>query len=61
MIHGFGAWHKDGARFSLTANDRDPAHYDISVQELATGARTRLHEGRHEIDRRPPGTRTAIG
>ncbi len=49
VIHGFGAWHKDGARFSLTANDRDPAHYDILIQDLATGARTRLHEGRHEM------------
>jgi len=48
VIHGFGAWHKDGARFSLSANDRDPAHYDILVQSLA-GERTRLHEGRHEM------------
>jgi dipeptidyl aminopeptidase/acylaminoacyl peptidase len=49
VVHGFGAWHPDGARFSLTANDRDEAHYDVLVQDLATGARTRLHEGRHEV------------
>ncbi|MBV8913556.1 MAG: S9 family peptidase [Acetobacteraceae bacterium] len=48
VIHGFGAWHPDGTRFSLTANDRDEAHYDILVQDLATGTRTRVHEGRHE-------------
>ncbi len=48
VIHGFGAWHKDGDRFSLTANDRDPAHVDVLVQDLATGTRTRLHEGHHE-------------
>ncbi len=48
-IHGFGAWHKDGARFSLSANDREIAHEDILVQDLATGQRTRLHHGRHEI------------
>ena len=49
IIHGFGAWHPDGTRFSLTANDRDEAHYDILVQDLATGERTRLLEGRHEM------------
>ena len=53
VIHGFGAWSKDGARFSLTANDRDPAHYDILLQDLATGARQRLHEGRHEMTAGP--------
>jgi len=49
VIHGFGAWHPDGTRFSLTANDRDEAHYDILVQDLASGERTRIHEGRHEM------------
>ena len=48
VIHGFGAWSPDGGQFSLTANDRDAAHYDILVLDPATGARTRLHEGTHE-------------
>ena len=48
-IHGFGAWHKDGARFSFSANDQDESRQDILVQDLATGERTRLHQGRHEV------------
>jgi len=48
VIHGFGAWSPDGTRISLTANDRDAAHFDILVQDVATGARTRLHHGTHE-------------
>ncbi len=53
VIHGAGAWSKDGTRFSLTANDRDPAHYDILLQDIATGARQRVHEGRHEVTAGP--------
>ena len=49
VIHGFGAWHPDGARISLTANDRDPAHFDVLVQDLATGQRSLVHQGTHEI------------
>ena len=44
-IHDFGAWSADGARIAYAANDRDERFYDISVMELATGARTRLLEG----------------
>ena len=53
VIHGFGAWSKDGASFSLTANDRDPAHYDILLQDVAAGTRKRVHEGRHEVTAGP--------
>lgn len=53
VIHGFGAWSRDGARFSLTANDRDPAHYDILLQDIAAGTRERLYEGRHEVTAGP--------
>lgn len=48
IIHHFGAWHPDGTTITLTANDRDQAHCDILSLNLATGARQRLHEGRHE-------------
>ena len=48
VIHGMGAWSPDGTRISLTANDRDPAHFDVLTMDLATGARTRLMQGRHE-------------
>jgi dipeptidyl aminopeptidase/acylaminoacyl peptidase len=44
-IHDFGAWSADGARIAYAANDRDERVYDISVMDLATGARTRLLEG----------------
>src|SRR5262249_41504272 len=35
----------DGARIAYAANDRDKRFYDISVMDLASGARTRLLEG----------------
>ncbi|SDR16043.1 Dipeptidyl aminopeptidase/acylaminoacyl peptidase [Rhizobiales bacterium GAS191] len=44
-IHDFGAWSADGARIAYAANDRDERFYDISVMDLASGARTRLLEG----------------
>jgi dipeptidyl aminopeptidase/acylaminoacyl peptidase len=44
-IHDFGAWSADGARIAFAANDRDERFYDISVMDLATGARKRLLEG----------------
>lgn len=53
VIHGFGAWQKDGTGFSLTANDRDPAHYDVLIQAIPSGTRQRLLEGRHEMTAGP--------
>lgn len=48
VIHGLGAWSPDGARVSFTANDRDEAHFDLVVMDVASGARARLAEGVHE-------------
>ena len=48
VIHGIGAWSADGARISLTANDRDPAHFDVLTMDVATGERVRAMEGTHE-------------
>jgi len=48
VVHGLGAWSADGARISLTANDREPAHYDVLSLDVASGVRTRLFEGTHE-------------
>ena len=48
VIHGMGAWAPQGDRIAYTANDRDPAHFDVLVMELATGTTTRLFEGTHE-------------
>ena len=60
VIHHMGAWHPDGMQISITANDRDPAHFDVLTLDLATGAQTRLHHGRHETKAgpwHPNGTR----
>ncbi len=48
VIHGLGSISPDGTRLAFTANDRDEAHFDILLMDLATGARTRVHHGRHE-------------
>ena len=48
VIYGMGAWSSDGVRISLTANDRDAAHFDVLAMEVATGERVRLMEGTHE-------------
>lgn len=48
VIHGFGSWSPDGSRISLTANDRDVAHFDVLVMDPVTGERTRLFQGTHE-------------
>ncbi len=49
VIHGFGAWSPDGSRISLTANDRDEAHFDVLLMDPATGELTRLLHGTHEV------------
>lgn len=48
VIHGLGAWTPDGQRLGITANDRDPAHFDILALDTTTGHRDRLLEGAHE-------------
>ena len=48
VVHGLGAWSPDGARLSITANDRDEAHFDVLMLDVATGERARLFEGTHE-------------
>ena len=48
VVHGMGAWSPDGTRISFTANDRDPAHFDVLVMELASGRRERLFAGTNE-------------
>ena len=48
VIHGLGAWSPDGNRISLTANDRNEAHFDFLIMDLATGECIRLFPGTHE-------------
>ena len=49
MIHDFGGWSPDGARIAYTANDRDEAHFDVYVQDVASGARQRVYEGHNQV------------
>ena len=48
VIHGMGAWSPDGERISFTANDRDPAHFDVLEFNIDSNYATRLMEGTHE-------------
>jgi len=62
VIHGFGAWSPDGSRISLTANDRDEAHFDILLMDPTTGERACLFQGTHEataVAWHPSGDRLA--
>jgi dipeptidyl aminopeptidase/acylaminoacyl peptidase len=45
VIHDFGGWSPDGARIAFAANERDEAHFDVYVQDLASGARRRVFDG----------------
>ncbi|HEX4171764.1 MAG TPA: S9 family peptidase [Acetobacteraceae bacterium] len=45
VIHDFGAWSPDGTRVAYAANDRDRAHFDVYVQEIATAERRRVFQG----------------
>jgi dipeptidyl aminopeptidase/acylaminoacyl peptidase len=49
VIHDFGAWSPDATHIAYAANDRDEAHFDVYVQEIANGARRCVHRGSHLI------------
>jgi dipeptidyl aminopeptidase/acylaminoacyl peptidase len=62
-IHDFGAWSPDGTRIAYAANDRDEAHFDVYVQELAGGERRRVFQGSNLISVsgfRPDGEALAL-
>ncbi len=40
VIHDWGAFSPDGTRIAFAANARDEAHFDVYVQDLASGDRT---------------------
>jgi len=46
VIHDWGAWSPDGTRVAFAANARDEAHFDVYVQDVATGARECVYQGR---------------
>ncbi|HEY7581123.1 MAG TPA: S9 family peptidase [Acetobacteraceae bacterium] len=63
VIHDFGAWSPDGKRIAYTANECDEAHFDVYVQELASGGRRRVFQGTNLISVsgfRPDGEALAL-
>jgi len=46
VIHDWGAWSPDGTRIAFAANARDEAHFDVYVQDAASGARECVYQGR---------------
>ena len=45
VSHEWGGWSPDGTRFALAANSRDPAHFDVFIQDTATGERRGVYQG----------------
>ena len=63
MIHDFGGWSPDGARIAYAANERDEAHFDVYVQDIASGVRQRVFDGSNMISVsgfRPDGAKLAL-
>jgi dipeptidyl aminopeptidase/acylaminoacyl peptidase len=62
-IHDFGAWSPDATRIAYAANERDEAHFDIYLLDLASGARRRVFEGTNQVSVsgfRPDGTKLIL-
>jgi dipeptidyl aminopeptidase/acylaminoacyl peptidase len=49
VIHDFGAWSPDGARIAYAANERDEAHFDVYVQDVASGVRHCVFRGTNQV------------
>jgi dipeptidyl aminopeptidase/acylaminoacyl peptidase len=49
VIHDFGGWSPDGTKIAFTANARNEAHFDLFVQDIATGARRLVYQGTHMV------------
>ena len=45
VIHDFGGWSPDGTQFAYAANERDEAHFDVYVQDVASGVRRCVFQG----------------
>src|SRR5262249_2840582 len=49
VIHDFGAWSPDATHIAYTANERDEAHFDVYVQDVASGERRRVFDGTNMV------------
>jgi len=45
VIHDWGAFSPDGTRIAFAANARDEAHFDVYLQDVASGARECVYQG----------------
>ncbi len=45
VIHDFGGWSPDGTQIAYAANARDEAHFDVYVQDVASGVRRCVYHG----------------
>lgn len=45
LIHDFGGWSSDATKIVYTANERDEAHFDVYIQDVASGARQCVYQG----------------
>ena len=51
VIHDFGGWSPDAHAIAYAANERDEAHFDVYVQDVASGARQCVYQGSHHDQR----------
>jgi dipeptidyl aminopeptidase/acylaminoacyl peptidase len=49
VIHDFGGWSPDGTQFAYAANERDEAHFDVMIQDVASGVRRCVYQGTHIV------------
>ncbi len=49
VIHDFGGWSPDGTQITYAANARDEAHFDVYVQDVASGVRRCVYQGTHIV------------
>lgn len=49
VIHDFGGWSPDATQIAYAANARDEAHFDVYVQDVATGVRRCVYQGTHIV------------
>jgi dipeptidyl aminopeptidase/acylaminoacyl peptidase len=62
-IHDFGAWSPDGTRIAYAVNNRAVEHFDVYLQDIASGTRKRVYQGNNLISVsgfRPDGEALAL-
>jgi dipeptidyl aminopeptidase/acylaminoacyl peptidase len=63
VIHEFGGWSPDGTQFAYAANEHNEAHFDVYVQDVASGVRRCVYHGTHIVSVcgfRSDGTQLAL-